>query len=92
MTRVVYKYPIEDVAVTVEAVDQKVIHVGIDPKINEVCVWIEHSTDTTGEGWRRVEYRIFGTGFEMDDDGSVHVGSCITRDGYVWHVFGRVLP
>ena len=92
MTRTIYKYPVKFEGVIVEAVDQKVVLVGVDPKINEVCVWVEHVFPKLNTGpLRRVQYLIQGTGFTMEDDESFHVGSVITVEGYVWHVYAKAL-
>lgn len=85
--RIIYKYPVEDTGVIVAAVDPQVVLVGVDPKIDKVCLWVEQST---GDGKvERTQYLTMGTGFRMEDDDSFHVGSCITAEGYVWHVYGR---
>jgi hypothetical protein len=93
MTRIIYKYPVEDRGVIVEAVDQKVVLVGVDPKLDDlICVWIEQTVPKPDNGpLKRVQYLTMGTGWGMEDDESYHVGSCITVDGYVWHVYGKAV-
>jgi hypothetical protein len=93
VSRIIYKYPIKDRGVIVPGI-QTCIAVGLDPKLGEVCVWIEHPTPQSDlERHRtRVQYLIMGTGFIMEDDDSYHVGSVITPEGYVWHVYAKRLP
>lgn len=89
VTRIIYKYPVEYEGVIVAAMNPKVVLVGVDPKIDKVCVWVEQSV--VGGEVDRTQYLIQGTGFGMEEDDSFHVGSCITAEGYVWHVYGRRL-
>jgi hypothetical protein len=91
MTRIIYKYPVEPEGVIVQGHNQKVVLVGIDPKINAICIWVEHELPKDKLDVR-TQYLIMGTGFGMEDDESFHAGSCITREGYVWHVYGKRLP
>ena len=100
MSRIIYKYEVGAEGVIVEAAEQKVVHVGLDPKLSmrSPCVWIEIRSPK-GESrnriadvhTQRIQYLIMGTGWQMEAGESYHVGSCITPDGDVWHVYGKEL-
>jgi hypothetical protein len=101
VTRIIYKYQVGDHGVIVRGDNQKVILVGIDPKTSDYlpCIWVElhhpladaiHDPQR-GAQQQRVQYLIMGTGWNMEDDESYHVGSAITADGLVWHVYGKRL-
>ena len=96
--RIIYKYTVEDRGVIVEGDEQRVILVGVDPKLDDaICIWVEHThTEPTKLEdvklrERRTQYLTMGTGFRMEDDDSFHAGSCITPEGYVWHVYGKTI-
>ena len=83
--RVVYKYPMPDITVVVPG-EHKVVLVGVDPKLDQLCLWVEH---TLPIGPQNTQYNIVGTGHSIRDASS-HVGSVIDPGGFVWHVYQRV--
>ena len=55
----------------------------VDNQHGVVTVWISEEKDEM----TRMRLRILPTGNEFDDTNMSHVGSCITRGGFVWHVY-----
>lgn len=89
-TREVWKYPFKTTSpITVEVpYAAKIVHVGVDPADDGFlpCVWIERQTQRPAK--MQWVLSFVGTGMEIDDD-RVHVGSVVTPNGLVWHVYRR---
>lgn len=96
MSRVIYKYALTEQGVIVRGDNQKVVLTGIDYN-NDPSVWVElhhplADAHHDAVPQQRVQYLIMGTGWNMEDDESFHVGSYISPGGFVWHVYGKKLP
>lgn len=55
----------------------------VDNQHGTVTVWISEEKDEI----TRMRLRIIPDRMEFDDTNLSHVGSCITRGGFTWHVF-----
>jgi hypothetical protein len=82
--RTVWKYAINSPEVhTISAEgDPTVVHVGLDGT-DTMCVWIDHIVPAEPT---IVKLAVVGTGWAVPDVGW-HVGSCVDRGGFVWHVY-----
>lgn len=34
-------------------------------------------------------FTVYGTGWPVENDGSIHLGTVQSKVGYVWHIFGH---
>jgi hypothetical protein len=82
--RTVYKYEVElnkyvTIAMPLEA---EILHFGLDYE-QDLCIWAEVETERDTEA--RV-FQIVGTGNEITNSDSFHLGSCVVGP-YVWHLY-----
>jgi hypothetical protein len=64
-----------------------VLFVGVDGR-DDLCIWYLANTSSHA---RDRSVSVYGTGHAMPDLPENYLGSGITRDGYVWHVFSEHL-
>lgn len=83
--KTIYKYPLNHGRPTalILATDYRIVHVGIDGH-NRICVWVEFSQEA--DPTERLILDYVGTGWDVSDS-SEYIGTAITSDGFVWHVY-----
>jgi hypothetical protein len=82
--KTVWKYPIDAQEVTLNIPkDYKVLK--IEMQRNTPTMWVEVDTDTKEVPKK---FKIFGTGWPLDNNVTRHAGSYIQAEGaFVWHVY-----
>lgn len=70
--------------------DSRPLHVGMDG-LNQLCVWVMTEPHRP---CKTMEVIVFGTGWQIPEGwfDDHHIGTYVTQDGFVWHIFGRWLP
>ncbi len=88
--RTIWKFPlaITEKSSSIDAPKgAKPVFVGIDPKIGAICIWSEVDWDVTKPSeYVMLPIKIYGTGHGIAD-GDKYLGSVITEEGFVWHLY-----
>ena len=84
--KVVYKYVIDGLGKIELAIpkDAKPVHFGVDGNGN-FCLWAEVADRSIPNHLWNVG--LYGTGHPFEDDGATHLGSVVTREGFVFHLY-----
>jgi hypothetical protein len=84
--KTIYKYPIGDFSAAVDIyVPLGAELIEVHEQGDEIVLWF--IVDTEAKYETRRTFRVYGTGWEMDETEVIdHIGSVHSR-GYVWHVF-----
>lgn len=89
--RTIWKFEIPYDGLETGLSNPQVVHVAIDPANPDSdlpSIWLQHDEYMTRHPTR---FHFVGTGHPVNEL-SVHVGSCITRQGLVWHVYRETSP
>lgn len=70
---------------------QKFLHVGLDPRTRELCLWAEVLPDDRYKSEDIGDFctiHVYGTGFpiELEEDDREYVGTA-QQENFIWHVF-----
>lgn len=86
MRSLIYKYPITKVGTSVidAPADGRIISAGIDGA-GQICVWV--SFPTSGVADCRKQIFLIGTGMSFDDEDKEFIGTVVTEEGLVWHLY-----
>jgi hypothetical protein len=88
--RTIWKYQLlPDETLTISGGARLLVrHVGADPSANPELpsVWVELDVNDPQVEQEDLMLVFVGTGQPIPE--GIHVGSCITVGGFVWHVFG----
>jgi len=66
----------------------EILHVGEQGDEGRIFMWVIHHLDTARE---KVRIDVYPTGVPLDSGNRIfHIGTVVTKDDLVWHVFERV--
>lgn len=88
MKRAIWRYPLSAFGRNLSQVDitmpkgAVVLHVGL--QLDIVTLWAEVDPGAPAEAR---SFEIHGTGWEFQAEGRKHLGTVITADQFVWHVY-----
>lgn len=97
MPRVIHKHEILNMRSTKIDLVQYAKIVKVEVCDRQVCFWEEHligllekyTDEVAPLIWESWEFRIFGTGDEIDDTAGKYIGTGIDGPFFVWHLYGK---
>ena len=102
MNKVIHKYPlISSISAITRTIpllpDTEVLHAGIDGN-GDICIWVltmQQELYNGVEVYNTIDrmFEVFATGETIPEDMGTdrkYIGTAITKNGFVWHVFERL--